>query len=221
MPKQPFHREREIGFTARSGRPCRASRPSSPKSRPLTAPAFRPWAGRRTPARRLDAGWIAALCGVVRLKCRDRLERSGGGQREVTLQRLARFGVMTGQGERRRKGRMNILDVIRIDRDRLASPFNRLVIPLQPEIGPRLPAIEMGEPRIVRTRPNRVVKIFKAFVETPEKYVVSARFGGVDVGTGPGRVARPEPKDGALQGVIHSPIWIEGERLGHQFVGPL
>ena len=88
---------------------------------------------------------IAALCGEVRLECRDRLERPGGGQREVALQRLARFGVMTGQGERRHKDRMNILDVIRIDRDRFASPFNRLVITLQPEIGPRLAAVDMGE----------------------------------------------------------------------------
>ena len=101
----------------------------------------------------------------MRLPCRDRLERPGGGQREVALQRLARFRVMTGQGERRHKGRMNILDVIRIDRDRPASQFNRLVITLQPEIGPRLAAIPRGERRIVRARPNRLVEIFKAFVE--------------------------------------------------------
>ena len=73
---------------------------------------------------------------------------------------------------------MNILDVIRIDRDRLASQFNRLVIILQPEIGPRLAAIATGERRIVRARPNRLVKIFKAFVEMPEKYVVPAQVGG-------------------------------------------
>jgi hypothetical protein len=35
---------------------------------------------------------------------------------------------MTRQGERRHEGRINILDVIRIDRDRLASQFNRLII---------------------------------------------------------------------------------------------
>ena len=34
---------------------------------------------------RLDAGWTPALCGVVRLKCSDRLELPGGGQREVAL----------------------------------------------------------------------------------------------------------------------------------------
>jgi hypothetical protein len=58
---------------------------------------------------------------------------------------------------------MNILDVIRIDRDRLTSPFNRLVITLQSEISPRLAAIETGERRIVRARQNRLVEIFKAF----------------------------------------------------------
>ena len=63
---------------------------------------------------------------------------------------------------------MNILDVIRIDRDRLASQFNRLVITLQPEIGPRLAAVPIGERRIVRARQNRLVEIFKAFVEFPE-----------------------------------------------------
>ena len=98
----------------------------------------------------LDAGWIATLCGVVHtLKCRDRLERPGGGQHEVALERLARLRVPTGQGERRDKDRMNILDVIRIDRDRPASQFNRLVIALQPEIDPRLAAIPTGERRIV------------------------------------------------------------------------
>ena len=34
-------------------------------------------------------------------------------------------------------------------------------------------------------------------------------------------VARLEPKDVALQLVIPTPIWIEGARLGHQFIGPL
>src|SRR5271165_189117 len=36
---------------------------------------------------------------------------------------------------------MNKLGVIRFDRDRLASQFNRLVITLQPEIGRRLAAV--------------------------------------------------------------------------------
>ena len=115
----------------------------------------------------LDAGWVAALCGEVRLKCRDRLERPGGGQCEVALQRLARLRIMTGQGKRRYKGRMNILDpnVIRIDSDRLASPFNRLVITFQPEIGQSLAAIPLDERRILRALQNRLVEIFKAFVE--------------------------------------------------------
>src|SRR5574337_2091112 len=135
------------------------------------------------PLVRRDAGWTAALCGEIRLKCRDRLERPAGGQREVALERLARFGVMTGHGERRHKGRMNILDVIRIDRDRLARPINRLVIILQPEIGPRLAAVDMGERRIVRALPNRLVEIFLAFVEFPETRVVPAKVsGGVRVG---------------------------------------
>ena len=106
----------------------------------------------------------------VRLPCRDRLERPGGGQREVALQRLARFRIMTGQGERRHKDRMRPRDVVRIDRDRLASQFNRLVITLQPEIGPRLAAIPIGERRIVRARQNRLVEIFNAFVEFPEAF---------------------------------------------------
>src|SRR5208337_3950183 len=129
-------------------------------------------------------------------------------------------------------GRMNILSVIRIDRDRLASPFNRLVIILQPEIGERLAAVEMGEPRIVRALPNRLVEIFKAFIEFPEAHVVEAQAGGgLHVGRVEGEralvlrdgflVARLEPKDVALQDVRPSPIRIEGERLGHQFVGPL
>src|ERR1700732_2334129 len=73
---------------------------------------------------------------------------------------------------------MNILDVIRIDRDRLASPFNRLVITLQPEIGPRLAAIQMDEQRIVWALPKRRVEIFNAFVEFPVASVVKAQAGG-------------------------------------------
>jgi len=41
----------------------------------------------------------------VRLPCRDRSERPGGGQRKVALERLARFRVMTRQGERRNQER--------------------------------------------------------------------------------------------------------------------
>ena len=90
----------------------------------------------------------------------------------------------------------------------------------------------MGERRIVRARPNRLVEIFKAFVEFPEAYVVEAQArGGVHVGRVQGERALVlrdgflgaplEPKDVALQVVSPSPIWIEGERLGLQFVGPL
>ena len=111
-----------------------------------------------------------------------------------------------------------------MDRDRFASPFNRPVITLQPETGERLAAIQMGEPRIVRTLPNRIVEIFKAFVEFPEAHVVEAQArGGLHVGRVEGeralmlrdgfRVARLEPKDIALQDVRPSPIWIEDERL--------
>ena len=73
-----------IGFTSRSGRPCRASRPLSTESRPLTPPASLPCAGRRTTVRSsrgsvdrrpVDHGH------QVRLPCRDRLERRGGGAR--------------------------------------------------------------------------------------------------------------------------------------------
>jgi hypothetical protein len=55
----------------------------------LTAPAS-PLCAVVHPLVRLDAGWIAALRGVIRLGCRDRLEQPGGGQREVALQRLVR-----------------------------------------------------------------------------------------------------------------------------------
>jgi len=100
----------------------------------------------------------------VRLPCRDRLERPDGGQREVALERLARFGVMTGQGERRHKGCMRPRDVVRIARD-MAKLFNRLVITLLPEIGQRLAAIPIGNPPIVGAQPNRLVERFGAFVE--------------------------------------------------------
>ena len=77
---------------------------------------------------------------------------------------------------------MNILDVVRIDRDRLASQFNRLVIILQPKIGRRLAAIQMGEGRIVRALPNRLVEIFNAFVEFPKACSRSQGASGVRVG---------------------------------------
>jgi hypothetical protein len=81
----------------------------------------------------------------------------------------------------------------------------------------------------VRARLDRLVEIFKAFIESPEHYVVEAHAGG---GVHVGRVqregalmlrdrfqiARLEPKDVALQVVRESEIGIEGERLGHQFV---
>jgi len=56
----------------------------------------------------LDEAWIAAHSRVVRPNCRDRLDQPGEGQREVVLQRLARFRIMTGQGERRDKDHMRI-----------------------------------------------------------------------------------------------------------------
>jgi hypothetical protein len=94
---------------------------------------------------------------------------------------------------------MNILDTgSLIDRARLATRFNRLVIILQREIGPRLAAIKMDEVRIVRAHPNPLVEIFKAFVEFPEVSVVEA-----------------QDSEGAHVGRV------EGERLRLQFVGPL
>ena len=86
----------------------------------------------------------------------------------------------------------------------------------------------------MRALPNRLVEIFLAFVEFPEACVVPAQVSG---GVGVGRVereralmlrdgftrtaARLEPKDAALQVVGLGPVWVEGERLGRQFVGPL
>ena len=73
---------------------------------------------------------------------------------------------------------MDILDVVWLDCDRFAGPFNRLIIALQPEIGERLAAIQVDEPRIVRALPNRLVEIFKAFLEFPEAHVIKAQAGG-------------------------------------------
>ena len=89
---------------------------------------------------------------------RDRLERRGGGRREVALQRLARFRILIGQGERRRQDHMCKL-VFRIDCERPARQFNRLIITLQPEIGPRLAVIPIVERRIVWARQYRLVQI--------------------------------------------------------------
>jgi len=59
---------------------------------------------------------------------------------------------MTGQGERRNKGRMNVRD-IRIDRDHIAKLYNRLVITLPREIGQCLAAGPIGDPPIVGAPP--------------------------------------------------------------------
>src|SRR5277367_1873930 len=139
----------------------RASRPPSPESRPRSL-LRHPRLAQAVVHPLAHLAWNPVLGLEVRLPCRDRLERPGRGQREVALQRLARFRIMTGQGERSHKDRMRPRDVVRIDRDRLAKLFNRLVITLQPEIGRPLAAIEPGELRIVRARPTRLVEIFKA-----------------------------------------------------------
>ena len=86
--------------------------------------------------------------------------------------------------------------------------------------------------RVVRARPNRLVEIFKAFVEFPVARVVPTEGeGGVHVGRVEGerkfvfrdgfRVARLQSEDVALKLVRPSQIWLDGERLGHQFVGPI
>jgi hypothetical protein len=106
------------------------------------------------------------------------LERPGGGQREIALQRLARFRITIGQGERRHKDQVRKRVGIGIDRDRPASQFNRLVIILQPKIGPRLVFVPIDERRIGRARPNRPVDIFKAFVELTEISIVYAQLAG-------------------------------------------
>ena len=79
----------------------------------------------------LDEALIPVLRLGERLPCRDRLERPRGGQHEVALQHLARFGIMTGQSERRDEVRIRPRNVVRIDRNRPASQFDRLVITLQ------------------------------------------------------------------------------------------
>ncbi len=84
----------------------------------------------------------------------------------------------------------------------------------------------------MRARPNCLVEIFNAFFEFPEAFVVEAKPGdGRHVGRvqgertlvlGNGVLGAPlGQKDAALHLVRPSPIWIEGERLRLQFVGPL
>jgi hypothetical protein len=137
-----YTRRRKRQITKNRGHVIAASVRSACASRPSPSPSYPATSAARIsrsflrhpgfaqavvdPLVTLGASGAAALWGVVRLPCRDRLEGPGGGQREVALQRLARFGVTTGQGERCHKGSMNILDIIRIDRDRLAGQFNRL-----------------------------------------------------------------------------------------------
>ena len=60
-------------------------------------------------------------------------------------------GLMAGQSEGSNKVSMRKRIVIRTDRDRPASPFDRLIVLLQREIGDRFPAaIPNKQSRIVR-----------------------------------------------------------------------
>ena len=131
------------------------------------------------PFAHLDEGWVAALGHLERLPCGDRLERRGGERREVALQRLARFRITIGQRERSHKDHMRKL-VVRIDGDRPASQFNRLIVILQPEIGQRLATVPVVKRRIGRARQNRPVEIFKALFESPEESVVDAQLADGD-----------------------------------------
>ena len=121
-------------------------------------------------------------------------------------------------------------DVVRIDRDHLAKLFNRMVVPLQPETGLRLAAITIGDPPIVGAQPNRLVEIFNTLSNSPRRRStqagVAVRVGRVQgkraLEFGDGFVVAPLGlKDPALPGVSQNLIWIEGERLGLEFVGPL
>ena len=58
----------------------------------------------------LEQAWIVALGYLERLPCRDRPERPGGRQREIAPQRLTRFRIMIGQGERRHEDQMRMRD---------------------------------------------------------------------------------------------------------------
>ena len=55
-----------------------------------------------------------------------------------------------------------------MDRNRLPGQINRLVILLQPEIGPCFAAIKMNESWIVRAEPNGLVEIIEGFFKLPE-----------------------------------------------------
>ena len=56
----------------------------------------------------------------------------------------------------------------RIDDDRPAGPFNCLIVLLQSEIGPGFRINPHPHTGVVRTEPNRLVKIFEALFKLPE-----------------------------------------------------
>ena len=122
--------------------------------------------------------------------------------------------------------------VVRIDCDRPASQFDRLVIILQPEIGRRLAVIPIVERRVGRARQNCPIEIFNAFCRIARGIGSRCQVGRRRPRCpGPVRArARvrpwlprcdPGPKDDALYVVRPSPIWIEGEHLRLHFIGSL
>ena len=96
-----------------------------------------------------------------RLPRRDRLGTAGN-RRKVTLEVFTGHRLMTGQSKRRDEVEMSPR-IIRIDRDRRAGIFNRLIVLLEPEIGRRSRVIPKTQIDIVWTLPIALSEIRRFF----------------------------------------------------------
>src|SRR5579863_3175935 len=163
-----------------------------------------------------------------RLECRDAFE---GRDRNATLFRVAGLRLMTGQckcrgehGKRRRK--------VRIDRDRPAGPFDRLIVLLQREIVYTFAAIPKKQICIVRTEPYRLVKDFDALfilsgLSVCEAYspncLHSVRVQGERTFEFNNRIgeASLNPEYIALSKMAPRVVRVDGDRARRQFISPL
>src|SRR5262249_18831151 len=115
-----------------------------------------------------------AVESAERLPCRDRLGAAGN-RRKVGMEGFVRLRLMTAQSKRRDEVEVQPRSSARIDRNRPAGPFDRLIVLFQGEMASRFAVILTTQIRIVRTEPNRLVKIFEALFELPEVQVVPAQ----------------------------------------------